>query len=68
MALYPYLCVSCGLKFDRFVAAEQRDEPRVCPDGHADVRRLLVSPAINPPDKRKLFRQEMSRTPGKHFT
>jgi putative FmdB family regulatory protein len=68
MALYPYKCFECGLVFDRFAMAEKRDEPRACPDGHSTVRRLLVSPAINQPDKRKLFRQEMSRTPGKYFT
>jgi putative FmdB family regulatory protein len=68
MALYPYKCSECGQIFDQFVAAERRDEPRACPNGHQTVRRLLVSPAMGQPDKRKLFRQEMSKTPGKYFT
>lgn len=68
MALYPYLCLECGQKFDQFTQVERRDEPRPCPQGHTNVRRLLSSPAINPPDKRKLFRQEIRRTPGQYFT
>jgi putative FmdB family regulatory protein len=68
MALYQYQCPTCQATFERFVPAEQRDKLQECPNGHPGGRRLLQSPAITQADRRKSFRQAMSRTPGKHFT
>ena len=68
MALYQYQCPTCQVTFDRFVAVEKRDELQVCPNGHEDGRRLYRSYAITQADRRKSFRQAMSKTPGKFFT
>lgn len=67
MALYEYHCPECHTVFEKFLSLEQRDEPQICPNGHPYGRRQFASPAIIEPDRRKTFRQAMSRTPGKHF-
>lgn len=68
MALYQYHCPECQTMFERFVSVEKRDEAQTCPNGHPNGRRLFQSPAITQANRRKSFRQNLSKTPGKHFT
>ncbi len=68
MAMYQYQCSECQQTFERFVSVEKRDEAQTCPNGHPKAHRLFQSPAITQADRRKSFRQNMSKTPGKYFT
>lgn len=68
MALYQYQCLECQQTFEKFVSVEKRDQVQICPNGHLKGRRLFQSPAITQADRRKSFRQKMSKTPGKYFT
>ena len=68
MALYQYQCSECQQTFERFVSVEKRDQVQICPNGHPKARRLFQSPAITQADRRKSFRQNMSKTRYKFFT
>lgn len=68
MALYQYHCPECQVTFEKFVGVEKRDEAQTCPAGHPGGRRLLQSYVITQADRRKSFRQAMSKTPDKFFT
>jgi putative FmdB family regulatory protein len=68
MALYQYQCPTCQTTFDRFVPVAERDNAQACPDGHPDGHRLPQRYAITQADRRKSFRQAMSKTPHKFFT
>jgi len=45
MPIYEYECAECGTRFDRLQRFGD-SPPETCPNGHAQVHRLLSQPAI----------------------
>jgi len=45
MPIYEYECAECGIHFDRLQRFGD-SPPDTCPNGHAQVHRLLSQPAI----------------------
>jgi len=45
MPIYEYECAECGIHFDRLQRFGD-PPPDTCPNGHAQVHRLLSQPAI----------------------
>ncbi len=45
MPIYEYECAECGIHFDKLQHFGD-PPPKTCPNGHAQVHRLLSQPAI----------------------
>jgi putative FmdB family regulatory protein len=45
MPIYEYECSECGAHFERWQRLND-PQPSTCPNGHAQVRRMLSQPAI----------------------
>jgi putative FmdB family regulatory protein len=41
MPVYEFRCLACDTRFEARRAMADADAPATCPNGHADVRRLL---------------------------
>ena len=46
MPLYSFVCLVCGVHFEERRHFKDADSPAVCPNGHTNVHRELLAPAV----------------------
>lgn len=46
MPMYRFVCKECGTQFERFASFRENLDIRVCPHGHANVRRVYSAAPV----------------------
>jgi putative FmdB family regulatory protein len=46
MPVYNYVCMKCGAHFDQWHSFKDADMAVVCPNGHAQTRKVLTAPTV----------------------